>query len=162
MLAACSSPTLSGVGAFVPNTQLSVGLGHLLPDGGGVSDQLNLFIALVDQGSLSCAQLIDRTAATATGRALRISLWHADRTAVTPGTYQIGVDDAGSMAHLSLDSREPDAGAKQLGYGASGTVTLTQVTPETTGSLDTMVVLFSDGGGQLTGGFNATDCGTQF
>jgi hypothetical protein len=160
--AACSSSaSLTGVGAFDPNTQTAQGLGTLYSDGGGLFDQLNILVAHVDQGGQDCAQTT-MPGNPATGQLLRISLFHADGSAMTTDTYEIGSPDAGNIAILFTLLREPDAGGAPTAAGVSGSVTLTQIQPNTVATFSAQMATANDGGGTLTGNVNAALCGVQF
>jgi hypothetical protein len=160
--AACSSSaSLTGVGAFDPNTQTAQGLGTLYSDGGGLFNQLNVLVARIDQGAQDCAQ-ITMPGNPSTGQLLRISLFHADGSEMTTGTYEIGSPDAGNIAILFTLLREPDAGSAPTAAGVSGSVTLSQIQPNTVATFNAQMATADDGGGSLSGNVNAAFCGVQF
>jgi hypothetical protein len=152
---------LSGIGAFEPNTQAALGLGTTYPDGGQVLDQLGILAALINEGPLTCDQVII-SGSSGTGQLLRISLFHADGSELTPGTYQIGDPDAGSVAILYTLSRGPDAGGLPTASATSGTVNLSQIQPTTLATFEATMALPDGGGGELSGNLKATFCGVTY
>jgi len=152
-LCGCSSG-MSGTLAFATNTELA---GGPLTDG-GVAIDLDVVLASVDQGPTSCAGLLNPAL---TARILVIRLLAAGEgiAFVVPGTYPLEIPDDAGMAQLSLYTVD-DAGQNPIATGLSGSVTLTQITPTTTGSFNATMALADGGsGGDLSGSFNATFCG---
>jgi hypothetical protein len=156
VLAACgtSGASLTGQGAFTPNTQYA-GFPLNLPDGGLSKDLVVIGIAEIDQGPQSCDELLD-AGSSLTGHALTLALANLD-AGLTTGTYTITpnlMSMTGPVASLSL--AVTDAGLTQI--GVSGTVTLTQVGSTYAGNF-TSTVADNDGGtGTLTGSFSAPLC----
>jgi hypothetical protein len=154
-LSACSS-NLNGMLSFTTNTELA---GGQLRDGGVVAD-LDITLASIDQGPIDCA---GESSPALTGRVLVVRLVASGEGAalVVPGSYPVSnPDDAGNVAFLYLFTAD-DAGQNQIGNGVSGSVTLTQITPLTTGTFSATMVLTDGGsGGDLSGSFNATFCGS--
>jgi hypothetical protein len=155
-LCACSS-TLNGMLSFTPNTELA---GGNLEDG-GVVGELIILLASLDEGSANCGQSNPVLA----GQLLIIDL--VSTPIVLPGLYPVSDTsdagnngkDAGNVAFVSVVTTN-DGGQNKLGGGLSGSVTLTQVAPLTTGSFSATMVLADGGsGGNLSGSFNATFCG---
>ena len=162
MFGCSSSSSLNGVGAFSPNTQLSEEVTDAGPD---LLPSLEIDMAAIASGPVSCAQALDGGVALI-GQFLGMSLFKADGTLVTTGTYQI-VDpnlpvfpDGGNLVNLSISSGDLDAGVNEVGIGVSGTVTLSEKSPESSGSFSATILLADGGGGNLTGNFSATLCAT--
>jgi hypothetical protein len=158
-----SSSSLNGVGAFSPNTQLSEEITDAGPD---LMPSLGIDMLDIASGPVNCTEALDGSIQFL-GQFLGITLFKADGTLVTSGTYRI-VDpstpvypDGGNLANLTLASNDLDAGFNENGVGVSGTVTLSEKSPMTSGSFSATILLFVDGGGgNLTGNFNATLCAT--
>ena len=162
MLCDCSSsPVLTGVGAFTPNTQLAEEVTDAGPEFG---PSLGIGILAIASGPVTCADALDGGGDPLIGQLLSLTLFKADATLVTTGTYQIVipltgvVPDAGNLATLELASNDLDAGFVDIGFGISGTVTLKDKSPVSSGSFSATIQLLDGGGGTLTGNFDAPVC----
>ncbi len=150
-LSACSSSNLDGLLSFSANTETAGGN----VEDGGVAEELILLIASLDQGSAYCGD--SNTALN--GTLLLIDL--VSTPFVIPGSYP--VSDAGGTGQVAFVNVVvvDDGGQTKVGGGVSGSVTLTQITPLTTGTFSATMVLADGGsGGDLSGSFNATFCGS--
>jgi hypothetical protein len=160
VLAACgtSGASLTGQGAFTPNTQYA-GFPLVLDDGGPDPRVVVIGIAEIDQGPQSCGGLLDAGANHLTFHSLGLTLANfADGgVPVTTGDYPISLDFAGATGPVAaVLLAVTDAGITQTGI--SGTVTLTQVGSTYAGSF-TSTVSDNDGGtGTLSGSFSAPLC----
>jgi hypothetical protein len=152
---ACSNSSLSGAGAFTPNTEVG---GYLRASDDGGVDPSSIVISLsrLDQGALGCSA----SGASVSGPMLIISVATSDGSPVRDISYPLvapwWANDAGGFgASVSLGV----SGVFSAG-STSGTLTFDKIEPKFEGSFNATLNLV-DGGtfGVLSGTFIATNCG---
>ena len=160
-LGACAN-SISGPDGFTPNSQLSQATDRLA-DGGPNLSTVEILLAYIDQGTLSCGQLASQGDAglMRTGRAIVIVVGTFDLTPVVPGQYflispteGVPVDAGNLLAGLKLT----DSSEGVLGDSVGGSVTLTEVSPDVVGSFTSTMALNGTPSGTLSGSFHATFC----
>jgi hypothetical protein len=127
-------------------------------DDGGFATDLSVVMASFDQSGTDCAAQV---ALTPSGKALVIRMWNSDGSIVIPADYQLGsVASAGPLATIILRNNLSDGGWDEIASAVTGTVSLTNIRSQTTGSFTAMMLLADGGsGGQLTGNFDPLFCG---
>jgi hypothetical protein len=156
-----SGSTLSGAGAFTPNTE--IGGYASLDDGGPDPSIIAVEISRVDQGTQTCAEIVDGGGRLLTGQFLVIATETGDGTPIRAGQYPIVATLLGNgSAAAVLTLGDTDAGTTAA--ATSGSVTLTEVGATLAGSFTSTLALLSDGGafGLLSGTFSAQNCGFSF
>jgi hypothetical protein len=163
---ACSSSSagLTGETGFTPNTQLA---GYYTPlnDGGPDPSVIVVTLARVDQGPLTCSELLPSGhPAVTTGDAVEIFMTTGDGSSVAAGSYDFVVFPGPPMGTRgALLLRIDLDGGATIGAGASGSVALTSATGGFAGSFNTTIENVDGGSlGALSGSFSAPNCGPLY
>jgi len=151
-----SSSSLSGAGAFTPNSEIA-GFPGSLDDGGIDSSTIAIGIVHIDQGPQSCGTAPGGE--TLTGRLVAIGVSTGDGTTLQTGQYPIVSLLAPKPTTVSAVLALGDFNGDLSEVAESGSVTLTEVGATFAGSF-TATLVELDGGafGVLSGTFSAPTC----